>query len=195
MKMCIPSNSAHQHGFTLVEVLVAIFIFAFSITALVYSQTQASRKYMITREETIASLLAQNIMALAETKLENKPFESTDKSENGEGQGLFTGYKWKWTLHEVPFELPPLSAMAPKSDNDEANPDEAILKFIGDAINQHLKDTWRELSVEITWNSIARRKEQKFILTTHLADLKKQPSFVGPTGAGSGSGSGTGGNP
>ena len=183
MKM---STLSSESGFNLLEVLVAILIFALIVTAIFYAQTQASRKYSLTKEETLAALLAQNIMAETEAKYEAKAFEKTAKSESGEGKGAFVGYKWRWTIRPMPVQLPSFSQAAGAQGEESNSEDEQFGKMVVELINTHLKETWRELSVDISWKSVVGDEERKYSLTTHLVDLSQKPNFGLPTGGGSG---------
>ncbi len=180
-----------ESGFNLVEIMVAIVIFALTITAVIYAQAQAGRRFTTTKEETMASILAQKIMAETEARVEVMPAQAQAKTEAGEGEGAFAAYKWKWTLDEIPLELPSLDSLTPKSeDNDEevSESDETMGKMLVDFLNQHLKETLRELTVEVSWVSNVDNSEKKFTLTTHVVDLLKKPSFGGlnanPAGGG-----------
>jgi general secretion pathway protein I len=83
-------NGQHEAAFTLLEVMVALAIIAFSFVALLSSQSQSIAIASIARFETTASLLARQKLA----ELEVQDFEYL-YSGTGSFDAHFSGYEWQ----------------------------------------------------------------------------------------------------
>lgn len=77
-------------GFTLVEVMVALTIVAFSLTAVAASMNQMIDAANVMRERTYASWIAQN--KIVELRLSNQTPEVSSSS----GEVDFAGSEWSW---------------------------------------------------------------------------------------------------
>ena len=89
------------HGFTLLEVMVALAIIAISLTAVFGSQSQSVGLAGEAKFNTTAPLLAQSKMAEIEIK---KAADLTgDSGDFGED---FPGYVWEYTVDDVSFDEP-----------------------------------------------------------------------------------------
>ncbi len=83
-------DSHRNRGFTLIEVMVALAIVAFSLTAVAASMGQMIDTANAMRERTYASWIAQN--KIAEMRLANVIPEVTSTS----GEVDFAGTEWAW---------------------------------------------------------------------------------------------------
>jgi general secretion pathway protein I len=93
--------SAHREtGFTIIEVMVALAIVAFSLTAIAASMGQMIDASNGMRDRTYASWIAQN--KIAEMRLANTIPEVTSTS----GEVDFAGTEWAWraVVSETPVE-------------------------------------------------------------------------------------------
>jgi general secretion pathway protein I len=90
--------SINAHGFTLLEVLIAIAIIAIALTSLFSSQSSSLSLAIEAKFNTTASLLAREIVAEYESGL--RTF-SGDEGDFGEE---FAGYSWKTEVEEANFE-------------------------------------------------------------------------------------------
>ena len=81
---------AHR-GFTIIEVMVALAIVAFSLTAIAASMGQMIDAANAMRDRTYASWIAQN--KIAELRLANELPEPSETS----GEIEFAGTTWAWT--------------------------------------------------------------------------------------------------
>jgi len=79
-----------ESGFTLVEVMVALAIVAFSLTAIAASMNQMIDAAYSMRERTYASWIAQN--KIAEMRLSNDPAEVSTTS----GEVDYANGQWAW---------------------------------------------------------------------------------------------------
>lgn len=81
-----------NHGFTLVEVMVALAIVAFGLTALFSTTTQSVQASSYLREKTLAQWIALN--RITEARLEGQPPADEDMS----GDIDYGGKSWRWEL-------------------------------------------------------------------------------------------------
>jgi general secretion pathway protein I len=79
-------------GFTLLEVMIALVVLALALLALTRTAAIQTDAFASLRERTLASWLAQNI--IAETRLGN-PLPSPGRSN---GQRRYGGRDWRWEL-------------------------------------------------------------------------------------------------
>lgn len=84
-----------QTGFTLVEVLVALAIVAFGLTALFAATSQTVQASTYLREKTLAQWIALN--RITEARLEGQP--PADKEMSGELE--YAGQTWRWELKTI----------------------------------------------------------------------------------------------
>lgn len=84
-------RSYRDRGFTLIEVMVALAIVAFSLTAIAASMGQMIDTANAMRERTYASWIAQN--EIAEMRLANVIPEVTSTS----GEVDYAGTEWAWS--------------------------------------------------------------------------------------------------
>lgn len=80
------------NGFTLLEVLVALFVVAFALTALVRVAGISSSDFAGLRDRTLAGWIAANV--LAETRLAT----AAPPIGQREGQMRFAGRDWRWGM-------------------------------------------------------------------------------------------------
>lgn len=81
----------HQHGFTLLEVLVATFIFAVAVSAMLKVLGESAKTLHQVELKQFATLTAHNQLALS--ALGNK---------QSKGSILNAGYAFNWTLTRYP---------------------------------------------------------------------------------------------
>jgi general secretion pathway protein I len=89
-----------EYGFTLVEVMVALAIVAFSLTAIAASMNQMIDAANTMRERTYASWIAQN--KITEVRLENVLPEVS--STSGEVEYANTDWSWRAVISETGIE-------------------------------------------------------------------------------------------
>lgn len=89
-----------EYGFTLVEVMVALAIVAFSLTAIAASMNQMIDAANTMRERTYASWIAQN--KITEIRLENVIPEVS--SSSGEVEYANTEWSWRAVISETGIE-------------------------------------------------------------------------------------------
>ncbi|CAA0106288.1 Type II secretion system protein I [BD1-7 clade bacterium] len=92
----LPSS---QHGFTLIEVMVAVAVIAVALPALVYAMTGQIDSSAYMRDRMQANWVAENVMA--ETRIKNRTGQVIQKKDSGKTE--IAGRKWRWALRSQPF--------------------------------------------------------------------------------------------
>lgn len=86
-------------GFTLLEVLISLAIIAIVLITCLSSQNQSIRLYHLSRDMTIATILARQKMG----EIELAEFPELGEEE-GDFQNTFPGFAWRRRVSETPFE-------------------------------------------------------------------------------------------
>lgn len=81
----------HSSGFTLIEVVVAVFVIAIGLGAVIKTVGTVTKNTALLSERTVAMWVAQNALAEFELELEENIFEET------EGTQEMAGVEWFWT--------------------------------------------------------------------------------------------------
>lgn len=84
-----------QSGFTLVEILVALAVVAFALSALVSASGQSSNNAAALRDRTYAQWVASN--ALTELRLD----PGINKETRQSGDELMAGQRWDWRAEVI----------------------------------------------------------------------------------------------
>lgn len=90
------SRRSVEHGFTLIEVMVALAVFGLAVLALVRLEGAAVRGAGIIDEATTAQIVARNVAVEAMT---DAAPPATGRSDGGEVNG---GRAWRWTRQVSP---------------------------------------------------------------------------------------------
>jgi general secretion pathway protein I len=103
MRFSVPGYiwERRDHGFTFLEVMVAVALLAIALTAVLGSQSQSVSLASEARFYTTAALLAQGKMAEIEAK--DLGTLSSDSGDFGED---FPGYTWEVTVGNVYLDYP-----------------------------------------------------------------------------------------
>lgn len=119
-----------EHGFTLIEVLVALLVLALALLALTRTAASQVQNFGALRERTLAGWLAQDV--LAETRIAAH-FPATGSSD---GQRQFAGRQWHWELDVQATEVASIRRLDVRvfSVEDRAAPLAEINGFAGDEV-------------------------------------------------------------
>jgi type II secretion system protein I len=90
-------------GFTLLEVLISLLIIAIVLITCLRAQNQSIRLYTLSREMTIATILARQKMGEIEKEAKATGFPELGEEE-GDFAEQFPGFTWKKAVSVTPFE-------------------------------------------------------------------------------------------
>jgi len=165
-------------GFTLLEVIAAVALFAFAVLALTRSGTGSLRNSIESERITRASQLLEMKIAELEVEYQFRIDKEGIKSVIGEKSGAFEkpfeDYRWKATVSENPFTLEGdqlktvMTSMGVDESLAEVQLEESalILNNLRKALNENLV----EVLVEIFWDDFGR--ERSIPVVTHLIPSK-----------------------
>ncbi len=154
----------NQHGFSLIEILMAVGIFATAAGGILVGvnaslSTQARDEHLLQ-----ATWLAQNKMIEIESKIEverEKGKFPDDQEENGTFEEPHDDIEWKAVMRKVEIPIGG-EAMA------LAGPMKAVMQQVQKDINENL----RELKLTVSWIDAEDDKPRQIVLTTHLVNFK-----------------------
>ncbi len=168
-------------GFTLIEVAIALAIFALSLGALLDVQAQCLHNASRARGLTIAALLARAKMIDIEQKLFDEGFNLNDESDEGdfdaEGHGEV---KWSYEIVELELELSSLTSLcggfAADADDEgaELSSCAGMLGALGgplDALTEELGRSMRLVKLTVSW------PEGKFTESMNLRAIVTREDF------------------
>jgi type II secretion system protein I len=118
-------------GFTLIEVLVALAIVAFGLTALFTVTNQTARASTYLREKTLAQWIALN--RITEARLAGQPPADDDM----EGETKYAGQDWRWELKTIKTPVSGIVRLEARARLD-GTPEDSwpgfAVGFMGDAL-------------------------------------------------------------
>lgn len=92
-------------GFSLIEALVALAIFAFAAMALLQVQGEGARATVALEEKLVAEIVADNVLATELTQGPRAP------GSTHEGKAKLAGRDWHWVVETKPVPNSPLLAV------------------------------------------------------------------------------------
>ena len=147
-------------GFTLLEVMIALAVLAFAVSALVGFQSRGIVMNARSRDLMVATSLARQKMEeiKAEVQKEKKLGKFPDeKVEEGKFEGDNERYRWKVEFKKV--EIP-----APPEGDGESN--SGMMGTIVKMVSKQLSDSVREVTLTVAWEDLD--KERSITVTTHF---------------------------
>jgi len=93
------NDGAIPRGFTLLEVLISLLIIAIVLITCLRAQNQSIRLYHLSRDMTIATILARQKMG----EIELAGFPELGEDE-GDFEDKFPGFSWQRSVSVTPFE-------------------------------------------------------------------------------------------
>ena len=94
------NTKSHINGFTLIEVVVAVAVIAFGLSATIKTVSTVTRNTAHLNERVVATWVAQNAMARYELNIDNNASEETSGKEE------IAGVEWYWKKTLVNTEDP-----------------------------------------------------------------------------------------
>lgn len=190
LRQARPKQHKKQRGFSLIEVLVAMMIFAGSI--LVINNVWSGNFFRIKKARRMneVSLLLKQKITEYEILYTGKSLAEIPEKESGNfGEG-YTNYSWSMSSRE--FEMPNLASAitGPESDGGGGNEMIALLtQTMSDYLNKSVKEM--KVTVIVKGFSSKKKKNLEYSATTLFVDYDQELSIPGIGGLGGGAGGGT----
>ncbi len=168
-------RESRDHGFTLLEVMIAMAVMALGFAAIIMVQSNSSNTSLKAKQLNIATMLAKNKMLEVEQEIDGKPFESADKVKEDNFKEPFQDYHWKKEIKEI--EFPSLFNSASASGGAQGGTEAEgsggpMVEQMTQMITKYLSDSIREVKLTISWKR--GNAEQSFSLTTYWVDLNRE---------------------
>lgn len=172
-------------GFTLLEVIIAIFILAGSIIVL---GSTWSGNFMRIRKANMfnnVSTLLEQKMVEVEAKYKDKPLTEVPEGEDGDFGNDYPQYRWEMKSREL--KLPDLT---PLLVGQEDGADETLISTMKQ-MTEYLSKVIKEVKIVVYVKS--GNKEVEFSATQYFVDYTQDIGLPGMGGAGGGAAGGGGG--
>lgn len=149
-----------KKGFSLLEVMIAVAILAFSFITLLNFQGQTMFRVGRAEKITLATFLARQKMGETLLQIEKEYFQQRvfpeDKSDSGEFDEPYENFKWEWNIRKVEIPAP---------SGEEGGP---MMAMVG-MVTSQIKELVRELKLTIKWEELG--KEKTLDVVTHITKL------------------------
>lgn len=163
-----------ERGFTLLEVMIALAILGFAISAIVSFHERGTIMTARARDMTVATALARTKMEEVKIEIEKKSTEGS-LPDPGISDGRFDApndrFRWSSEIKKVEIPVPSVSgddveggssASGPVSGSATASMLQSVLK----TISKQISDSVREVTLTISWDDLG--KERSMSVTTHV---------------------------
>lgn len=167
-----------RSGFTLIEVLLALTIFAISILGIVGLRTSSLRSVNHSERLNEAVSLARKKMAELELKYQAELNKSGAEATYGEDNGTFDepwkDFSWKVVLSEPQSQLSPADLLnfliKMGMNSEEAEKQIESQKLLLTNMNKIIKENFVEMKLEVKWLQFG--KERSIPIVTHIIPAK-----------------------
>jgi Tfp pilus assembly protein PilE len=168
-------------GFTLIEILLALVLFAAAILGIVASRVTAMRNSVESERVFEATQLAQQKMAEMELKFQNEIDKNGVSTALGVEEGTFPepfqDFKWKAELRESTMQMSGEDLLALLQQVGMSEEDAQVQiesqKLVLTNLNKAIRENLPELFVSVEWDQFG--KTRRLPLVTHL--LPKTPKI------------------
>lgn len=145
-----------RHGFSLLEVMIALLILAVSLSVLLQAQASGLANAARARDMTVAALLARGKMIDIEQGIFDEGFVDGEQVEKGnfeeEGHGEIT---WTYRIAEIDFDISLLNDLCGESGDGEGGNDcEQMIGGFGgllEPVTQNIANAVRLVELELEW--------------------------------------------
>ncbi len=170
---------SHRRAFSLIEVVVAIGILGFMLTALFSLQGTAARSVTYSRNVQMAALLAKDKMLELEWMLRKDGFRLGEATLSGDfSEAEAPDIQWAAEIRKVE----PEALMNQADDLGGVHPLAAQAFPIFGHLGKMLSEQLREIRLTISWKE--GRYDESFEVVTHVVHLGR-PRAVTPAATGS----------
>ena len=151
---CYFFSDKNDKGFSLLEVLMALTIFSFFITAFMMSQGYNISTSSLMREDITLHNLAE--LKINEALLNPPEFTNVTENEVESKNFELEDYKkYKYTIEYKKMEIPNFNQLTGKGENDEADPygenkNDAIKKMVYDKLKKNMEEILWQVRVTVT---------------------------------------------
>lgn len=182
-----------EHGFTLLEVLIALAIMVICFASVLSVESGAINASARAKTMNIVQMLAKNQMIETEYRIQGQIFDAINKKDGGKFPDPYQDYRWTTTVKQIDF--PNLSGIinaaasgggggggsgggggggggggADSSANAGAQqPVSDIGQQVSRLVTQYLSQAVREVTVTIYWKK--GEGEQRYSVSTYWVDL------------------------
>jgi prepilin-type N-terminal cleavage/methylation domain-containing protein len=174
-------RNAAEAGFTLLETIIAIAIMTISFASIILIQRNSIAAIERSREETVVTLLARNIMIDTDLLIEGKDFKEVKEEESGTFDRPFEQYKWKRKIKEIEFPQLNFAGAAGSEEGategeGDASSTDASTETVTKLITQFLSKAVREITVTISYPRGTGTVDHS--ITTYWVDLNHEFSLT-----------------
>lgn len=155
-------------GFTLLEVLIAMFIMVIAFGSIFSIQSSAIQVTNRAKQTNTVAMLLKNAMVKAELEVEGKTFEEVGEEESGQFDAPYQDYSWTRKIKELEF---PNLVPGGSGDDAGASEDEAT-GLIGRLVTKYLSQAIRQVEVTVRWKKLDR--EQSVSASTFWVNLNQE---------------------
>ncbi len=169
-----------QHGFTLMETLVAVMIMTGGLIVIGSSWSGNLMRIEKARVNANMAALLERKMTELDLLYRGKPLADIKEEDAGEFDGDLKNYRWEMRSKE--FEMPDLTAAVSGQSQGQNN---EMLVLIARTVTEYVKTAVKEVTVTIFYkNNRSKSKEIKQSVSTYFMDYSKPISISGlPAGA------------
>jgi prepilin-type N-terminal cleavage/methylation domain-containing protein len=160
---------SNTSGFTLLEVLIAMFIMVIAFGSIFSIQSSAIQVTNRAKQTNTVAMLLKNAMVKAELEVEGKKFEEIKKEDSGTFEAPFQDYSWTRTIKEL--EFPNLVPNASGGEGNGGGEDQSS-DMIGKLVTKFLSKAVRQVEVTVKWQKSG--KEQSVSTSTFWVDLNHE---------------------